>query len=768
MDTASPEAARALPRRSSVLALLALLVVGLAAVLLTSSPTPLTTDAPADVFSAGRATTHIEAVAAEPRTLGSPAHSAAREYLVGELEALGWRTSVKSGVGWYSPTDGATQRGARVHNIVALFPGTDPTGTVVLAAHYDTVRGSPGAADDGIGIGTVLESARAITAGPAPRNDVIVLLTDGEEDGLLGSQMFTQTRSPSLGPTVVLNHEARGNAGIPVTFRITDPNGTLVETLAHAPGANADSFTQFGFEVLPNDTDFKHFAAAGFHAYDTAIARGSAYYHSPLDTPDRLSHESLQQMGDATLTVARELVESDLTALDSGGEDVVTAAPWGLIHYPRWVEFVLTGLLVAAVGWLVAARIRRGEATYWTVAAATGVSAVAVGVAALAAWLPWFIAMRLAPGMASPVTSEPYRPDVYQLAAVVAAAGVLVTTYLWARTRLPAASLVVGAFVLIAFTSVIALPYVGVASVLVLPALPALAGIQIARFLTDRPPLPTLSVAVGAVPAALLLVPAVVVSFDAGLMFGAPLAGVFVAVLFSLTLVLWEAVLPSSATRVGRISVTQTAGTAAIASVLVCVLVAGYLNRDGATDPRQEHLWYALDSDRDTAIWASPDSPRSEWSRELLVDPASPLTAEFPWRDEPMAHGPAPVAPLQAPEMEVLDDTAAGGARELRLRLSSPRGANAVGLWVDSTTATVHGATVDGHRAEPADDFGFRFWAAGPEGVEVTLTLSVLEDRVGLRLIDLSDDLSVVPGYEPPTDRVVMAPTVVVSRSLRI
>ncbi len=50
----------------------------------------------------------------------------------------------------------------------------------------------------------------------------------------------------------------------------------------------------------------------------------------------------------------------------------------------------------------------------------------------------------------------------------------------------------------------------------------------------------------------------------------------------------------------------------------------------------------------------------------------------------------------------------------------------------------------------------------------MTLTLSVLEDQVGLRIIDLSDDLSVVPGYEPPTDQVVLAPTVVVSRSLRV
>ena len=91
-----------------------------------------------------------------------------------------------------------------------------------------------------------------------------------------------------------------------------------------------------------------------------------------------------------------------------------------------------------------------------------------------------------------------------------------------------------------------------------------------------------------------------------------------------------------------------------------------------------------------------------------------------------------------------------------------------MGLWVDNTTATVHGATVDGQRAEPSSDFGFMFWAPGPNGIEVTLVLSVLTERLGVRVADRSGDLSVVPGYEPPTDRVVVQPVVVVTRSLEI
>jgi acetylornithine deacetylase/succinyl-diaminopimelate desuccinylase-like protein len=174
---------------------------------------------------------------------------------------------------------------ALVRNIVASWPGTDPTGTVVLAAHYDTVSASPGAADDGVGIGTALEVARALsTQGAAPlRNDLVVLLTDAEEPGLLGADAFARERAAGLGESVVLNHEARGAWGAPATFRTTSPNSVLLRALSRAPGAAAESSAEVAFEALPNGTDFSVLAGARLHAVDTAIAAGGAYYHSPVD-----------------------------------------------------------------------------------------------------------------------------------------------------------------------------------------------------------------------------------------------------------------------------------------------------------------------------------------------------------------------------------------------------------------------------------------------------------------------------------------------------
>ncbi|MHC3367162.1 M28 family peptidase [Rhodococcus aetherivorans] len=90
-------------------------------------------------------------MAARPRTPGSAGHAEAREYLVRILDDLGWSVRVDDGIGWSATAVQGTQRGGRVANVVATLPGTDPTGTVVLAAHYDTVAGSPARATTGSG-----------------------------------------------------------------------------------------------------------------------------------------------------------------------------------------------------------------------------------------------------------------------------------------------------------------------------------------------------------------------------------------------------------------------------------------------------------------------------------------------------------------------------------------------------------------------------------------------------------------------------------------
>jgi Zn-dependent M28 family amino/carboxypeptidase len=126
----------------------------------------------------------VEQIAVVPHPVGSAANAGVRDYLLAELRDLGLQPNV------LAATAVRGNELARVENIHARIPGRASTGHVVLAAHYDSVAQAPGAADDAAGVAAILETARALRATSPLRNDIDVVITDGEEPGLLGAQAF--------------------------------------------------------------------------------------------------------------------------------------------------------------------------------------------------------------------------------------------------------------------------------------------------------------------------------------------------------------------------------------------------------------------------------------------------------------------------------------------------------------------------------------------------------------------------------------------------
>jgi hypothetical protein len=78
-------------------------------------------------------------------------------------------------------------------NVYAELPATtDGDGIIILGGHFDSVPGTPGAADDGTGVALVLAAARYLSE-VEPRNFTVVFAAfDEEEVGLLGSQAFAE------------------------------------------------------------------------------------------------------------------------------------------------------------------------------------------------------------------------------------------------------------------------------------------------------------------------------------------------------------------------------------------------------------------------------------------------------------------------------------------------------------------------------------------------------------------------------------------------
>ncbi len=84
-------------------------------------------------------------------------------------------------------------------NIIGVLPGNDPAKWVVIGGHYDTREGTIGALDNGSGICTVKEVARAMVAdveanGPYEAS-IVFNWYDGEEWGLYGAIAFAEDHS---------------------------------------------------------------------------------------------------------------------------------------------------------------------------------------------------------------------------------------------------------------------------------------------------------------------------------------------------------------------------------------------------------------------------------------------------------------------------------------------------------------------------------------------------------------------------------------------
>ncbi len=341
---------------------LVLAAAGYLAMVAPDPPRPIPATAPPGEFSAERAMVHVQAIARRPHPLGSPASATVREYLVGELGRLGLEPVVQR-----FPLPGGNPEVAGV-NVMARLTGARGSAQshrmLALVCHYDSVRTGPGASDDGAGVATLLETARALLAAPALPNDVLLLFTDGEEGGLDGARAFAAHCPWMQEIGLVLNFEARGVSGPVFMFETGAGNGPVIRGVAEAaPRPVANSLMYEVYRRMPNDTDFTIFKHAGLPGLNFAFIGEPRHYHAPTDDPAHLSRASLQHEGSYALALTRYFASLDLA--DAHGPDVVYFDLFGrwLVYYPvAWALplALLVGLLFLGA---TARELRGGQAS---------------------------------------------------------------------------------------------------------------------------------------------------------------------------------------------------------------------------------------------------------------------------------------------------------------------------------------------------------------------------------------------------------------------
>ncbi|MGY1743301.1 MULTISPECIES: M20/M25/M40 family metallo-hydrolase [unclassified Blastococcus] len=743
----------AAPARSRLPGLLVLgLLAGLTAwsVLALQPPDPAGADAPAGSFSATRAFEHVEWIAAETHVTGSAAQDRVVDRLLATLTDLGLDARVQEGVGTYQSEAGVAEMAA-VRNVVAVLPGTDPTGRLFLMAHSDSVETGPGASDDAGGVAALLETVRALQEGPAPRNDVVVVVTDAEEACLCGAEAFASADPLAADGGVVLNLEARGTTGPPVMFETSLGNaGLAARFAAAAPHPVASSFAVEVYRALPNDTDFSVLLDDGdFAGLNTAHIDGAAGYHTPQDTPERLDRATLQALGDNTLALTRELGGADLGGLTAtdGGDATYFPLLGGLVRYPGRLVWPLATAALAAVGALAWAARRRGVAPLRRTAAGALLAVVPLVLAPAAVQGLWALLVLVRPDYGSML--DPWRPGWYRLAAVALVAAVVLAWFVLLRRRIGTTALVTGALGLLAALAAVLAAVAPGGSYLA--AVPVLAG-ALAGLVALLRPTPAVragaALAAGAV-AVVVLAPTVALFFPAlGLSGGA--APAVVATLLALALLpAFDAVAPGPGAR--RRGPALLPGGAALLAV-ACTATGLAVDRFDADHPVPSQLVYAMEADTGEAWWASTeDDPGSYTAR--YVDGREVLPHDYPYlAGLEVATGPAEVADLPPATVETVADRTEGDRRTVTVRVTPQRPVRLVVLDLDADGGRLVAAEAEG-RDVPADALGgdrlwITFHAPPAGGVEATFVVEG-GGELALRTVDGSDGLTGLPGFEP-------------------
>lgn len=278
---------------SLIFALLALVASWYIASFLNREPDPLS-------FNSTHAYADVQTqVAFGTRMPGSAGHAQVREWMRAELESAGWQVQVHE----------SERLGHPIYNIIAKRSDEDPQ--IILGAHYDTrmvadhdpdeskrTKPVPGANDGASGVAVLLELARSL---PKDTTPVWLVFFDAEDNGriegwdwILGSRAFAE--EILIAPRAVVIVDMIGDADLNIYLEKNSDVAIRTEiwNTAAELGYGNVFINEEKHSMLDDHTPFLE---VGIPAVDI-IDFDYPYWHTTQDTPDKVSAESLQAVGD--------------------------------------------------------------------------------------------------------------------------------------------------------------------------------------------------------------------------------------------------------------------------------------------------------------------------------------------------------------------------------------------------------------------------------------------------------------------------------------
>lgn len=396
-----------------VLALIGFVFVVLMGAGVAVTPPPLRAEG-AEGFDARATQARLTRLMGEesPHPVDSDAQDAFRDRLIAEIRALGFEPILRDEFACRPQPRAPLVDCGRVRNLIfSIGPESGPA--ILAASHYDSVPAGPGASDDGIGLSVWLEIARMLKDEQLTRR-VIFLISDGEEQALLGAYAFTKSDPLFADVEALVNLEARGTRGPAIFFETNQPNADAVNVYAPSLRPVANSVMADAYKLMPNSTDVSVLTRDGLDVINIAILDGQEDYHTPQDSMASQDPRTVQHMGDHALAITRALAtEQDrsstnsLVYTDVAGRAFISAptiavqislalsaliafaAFWRAGGERRWRTFaapilglVLAGGVAFGVGFLLSV-IRPGADYWWAHPEPTRAWCILIGVLGL-------------------------------------------------------------------------------------------------------------------------------------------------------------------------------------------------------------------------------------------------------------------------------------------------------------------------------------------------------------------------------------------------
>lgn len=357
-------------------------------------------------FSAERVVKDIEVISQEHHSVAHPEERAkVRQYLLERLQEMGADSvTVFEHKNLVGPENKHVVYTFDAYNVLAEFAplhadsADNQNTSLMMVAHYDSRYSQPmprqdtvwsyGAADDGYGVGVILETLnQALKYRSEWKQSLKILFTDAEEPGMQGMKaLWREHREVFDEVGLMINVEARGPFGPALLFETSPGSKELVklyQQTARYPHTYSLTTVVYGF--MPNFTDFT-IVKDDIPGLNFSTIADINHYHTNLDNFSFVTPKSIQHYGSQIVPLVEEYLTnplySDKNVLRSDENSINFSMPLlGLFNFSKTTyTWINVGIYIIFI-LLLLLDLMRGRAKFaqiWPAALKTLLMAIAV------------------------------------------------------------------------------------------------------------------------------------------------------------------------------------------------------------------------------------------------------------------------------------------------------------------------------------------------------------------------------------------------------